>query len=57
MLIIKNSHLNRLKRLSAGLSAMLTIRELSTVQVELPNFTYHDTAVNSKNFLELCILG
>lgn len=44
----KNTYSNRLKRLSVGLSAMLTVRGLSTVQAQLPdsmNWIYHDTIV------------
>lgn len=55
MIIIKNTYLKRLKRLSAGLSAMLTIREPSAAQAQLPDSIYHDTVVNSNNLLGLCI--
>lgn len=35
MVITKNTYLKKLKRLSAGLSAMLTIKKLSAVQTQL----------------------
>lgn len=50
--------MNRLKRLSPGLSVMLCIRGLSTAQAHLPesmNWIYHDTIDNNNNFVGECI--